>query len=710
MATFGDSGPDLGPGPDDDPRELRTLRPGAASSASRDAPTVGPITGTTLDTGGDTPSIAGSGTEPPADPDSTADAPITGPGSAIDRFGPPPGILSPDEMKSLTGELGGIEWRRGAEMARTNSLYGSRVEADERMMRDAWRAEQAAKNNIPPPWNADRERDARIRGPLESFASIGTIFGLIASSFTRAPLTSALNAGAAAMNAIHEHDEKGYEAAYNAWKENTNLALKRFDMERQTFQDTNTLLTTDMSLWRARTLADAAKYDNQKVITLLNHGMDSAVLDLQAKQIKAAEDMMKASTDFDTFNAQRSLLPSMFAAWDAKHPEAAGPNATPQQQMERIMARKEILDSLKSGGENQWQIRTFNSWLLGKLANGEVPTPEEKLDFISRMHTYGGRAGSLSDQEFISKFREENPDATADEFSAAYSKFKRDQKAQGTGTGIVTPTRLDAGERARRTVEYIDAGMTPKDAFDRAAREVKEDSAVPTPSRDIAAGSRALRDTLKQQGLPDAEVDRQVDAYINRRKIGQVVISGNRRDDIASLITRAGTFENTIDKIEELLYKHKALTGIGGRATRPLEVVSNWFGVHETDRAQFKSYIDELRDWGTQVLNETRAGRQLAAQEGRMASIIPGLNAGDTTINTQDRLMELKKLVGTLRKQLTDRYHGTWSPDTAPGGTSVPVPSSRTGGSWDDVPDGPAFGTATPPTVPRSPTAPASAR
>ena len=51
------------------------------------------------------------------------------------------------------------------------------------------------------------------------------------------------------------------------------------------------------------------------------------------------------------------------------------------------------------------------------------------------------------------------------------------------------------------------------------------------------------------------------------------------------MLTRIDTANQAIDKVEALLKKHNAMTGLGGKITRPGEVVSNWFGNNETDRA-----------------------------------------------------------------------------------------------------------------------------
>lgn len=77
------------------------------------------------------------------------------------------------------------------------------------------------------PWNADEELAKRRTDPIEAFGSIGSVFGILASAFTHAPMENALNASAAAINSIKEGDSKAYDRAYKAWEDNTKQALER---------------------------------------------------------------------------------------------------------------------------------------------------------------------------------------------------------------------------------------------------------------------------------------------------------------------------------------------------------------------------------------------------------------------------------------------------------------------------------------------------
>ena len=85
------------------------------------------------------------------------------------------------------------------------------------------------------PWNAEKELNNRKTDLWEQFGSPGFIIAMLASSFTAMPMNSALNAGAAAMNAINSGDMDKYHKAFDAWKENSSLTLKRLDLEEKQF-------------------------------------------------------------------------------------------------------------------------------------------------------------------------------------------------------------------------------------------------------------------------------------------------------------------------------------------------------------------------------------------------------------------------------------------------------------------------------------------
>jgi hypothetical protein len=381
-------------------------------------------------------------------PDKDDDSPYTS--DFLKRF-------DPNATKGLTDSLAGIERERGAAEQKQFGALNSRMDRDRAQMEKAFHAEAESADTIPPEWNADKERQDRIKGPIENFGSIGSIFGIIASAFTRKPLTSALNASAAAMNSIRDHDEEGYKSAYQAWKDNTALALKRFDMERSMFEDTNELLDTDLAQWKVKQLAIAAQFDNKKVIAMLDAGMDDKVLEMQAAQIRAAEGVQKAREDWETYDIKRTIFSSEVKAWDHDHPKAL-----PQ---ERAKARLEILQGIAEGGKNIQQD-------LLRQARLEHPewNAEQQADFLMQ-HQVGriGGAGGAPTKEkevsrrlatWVSEQKAAGHEPSDDEIDAKDDELRK-QVANASQPSMTPSKRIDM---ERNVTQYGEAVKTIDDA------------------------------------------------------------------------------------------------------------------------------------------------------------------------------------------------------------------------------------------------------
>jgi hypothetical protein len=96
-----------------------------------------------------------------------------------------------------------------AELMRTKIQRGERVmgQMEQRLEEDRARIKKAYDaTGVQPgellPWDYDKQREKFATNPLESFGSIGSVFAILASAFTRDPMTNALNGAAAAMNAV----------------------------------------------------------------------------------------------------------------------------------------------------------------------------------------------------------------------------------------------------------------------------------------------------------------------------------------------------------------------------------------------------------------------------------------------------------------------------------------------------------------------------
>lgn len=518
-----------------------------------------------------------------------------------------------------------------------------RMERDRAQMDQAFKAEGAAANALPPKWNADEEREKYIRGPMESFGSIGSVFAMAASMFTKTPMTSALNAGAAAMKAVHDNDEKAYESAYKAWKDNTELALKRFGMEHQIFADSQHLMTTDMQAWAIKQKALAARFENNNAMILLENGMYKEYIDTMQAQQRGAIELEKAKEGFEEFNRQRELYRDGTKAWEAEHPDAT--------ESQKVQHRLQLLHDIKSGQRGALTSSTkrspeqvFTEQFYAKYPNA---TPEEFSAAFGEFKQ--GQKAQSPDTQFIQQWYDEHPDGTSEEFGKAFGEFKRNQKANAGQPG---------GGNTQLTIDRQNA---------KAVADQKE--------------------VWRKEGLSEDEIAKRGAEMYAKLKSQATPITATNRDQIDSMLTRIDTASQQIDKVEALLKKHNAMTGLGGKIARPGEVVSNWFGNNETDRAQFRRYIEELRELGPRLLQESKS-RPLSSEEKRIQAIVPGLDAGDTTQNTARGLKELQDLFKQLRAALEARRGGTFQPDKPFGGTQPDTKSKPPDSKppWESAP------------------------
>lgn len=99
---------------------------------------------------------------------------------------------------------------------------------------------------------------AQIRSPLEAFGSTAAVIGALAGLLTRRPLTTGLNAAAAAITSARQGDWENYKLQYNNWKANTDQALQVFDLQNQQLKTIidSEKLSVDQKLAKARMLGE----------------------------------------------------------------------------------------------------------------------------------------------------------------------------------------------------------------------------------------------------------------------------------------------------------------------------------------------------------------------------------------------------------------------------------------------------------------------
>lgn len=197
-------------------------------------------------------------------------------------------VVSPQKLLETQKRLEEIARQKAASNAANSSEVTSRLEADRQRMEEAYKKSAAIPEEMTQKWDSNQKSAEHYTDPVQAFGSVGSVFAMLASSFAGLPMEASLNAGAKAINAIHEGDAKAYEREYTAWKANTDLAVKRHDMERQAYNDATNLMNSNLNAGRTKMELAATKFGDQKVQALLEAGMDKELTDLFTSRNKAA--------------------------------------------------------------------------------------------------------------------------------------------------------------------------------------------------------------------------------------------------------------------------------------------------------------------------------------------------------------------------------------------------------------------------------------
>lgn len=246
--------------------------------------------------------------------------------------------------------------------ARTNSRY----EEDRAMMRDAFKAEQAAAQDGLKPWDAKAERQKYQSDPIQDFGSFASVFAIAASAFTKTPMVNALNASASAMNAIRERKDEEYKLAYTAWKDNTELAIKRGNMMHQQYADVATLMHSDMSVGEQKMREIAIRFGDQATLALMEGGMYPQIWENMAAKAKSVEGMTKALAETDLYTMRKKA----FTQWEEQNPTASP--------MEKMTQFNELM-GVKETDEQQWNRQYWAS---------HKPSGDKKTDYESWLGEY----------------------------------------------------------------------------------------------------------------------------------------------------------------------------------------------------------------------------------------------------------------------------------------------------------------------------------
>ncbi len=381
-----------------------------------------------------------------------------------------------DKSDQLQSGLVGPAKESQSQQTIADNFFADRFNKDRRDMQESWNLERSAAHDPAlRPWNADQERANRVRGPMEQFGSVGFVFAMAASAFTRTPMTSALNAGAAAMTAIQEGDEKAYKSAYQAWKDNSDLALRRFDIEHRLYEDADKLLTTDMNLWKQRTLEIATQFDDTKKIAMLEKGLDPDVLKSREALIKSKVEILKAQESFEQFENQRRMISDGIKALRKSHPDWKDDNKGPEQ----AAAEAQVYAKAVQASKGVQQVRE--------------PTPDQQqYDLLKQK--YGNDPDKLSEKWGEFKRGQHQPAGQAAAAARAAKQVQTEQQRKAVVDDYVT----DIDTALQRVEKMKKSGWGPQVGSAAGATKLFETAMGKTDVADLQRNLAQLKEHYKE--------------------------------------------------------------------------------------------------------------------------------------------------------------------------------------------------------------------
>jgi hypothetical protein len=433
-----------------------------------------------------------------------------------------------------------------------NQQQVDRLERDRADMQRYRRATEVSEGQIPQPWNADKERAERMQTPMERFGNAATIFAMIASQFTRTPMISALNAGAAAMNALNERDEKGYQAAHQAWKDNTDLAIKRFEMQEKMFNQSQHLFDTDIKAWTAQQLASAAMYKDETAQALLKQGMFPEYFESMKTQAAGIKQMAEARHSQDVIFWERGQLNSVMARIDGMLKADPTFRATPDQIHLAVAMKGAALNAARNKDDAQRiEAEARLEYYLDHGLKQQMPEAEARKIYDDvKYHTEGKLSVEQQKAEYRSALQTQKDNANMERLSKRDADIMDRLQLTNETKIVVAGMNIDA----RR--EFLDRTLAAKTA----AQEL----------------SIRARDELQTKSL---EVRKEIAEYIEGGKYTKHLQNMTQKDEFEKLhaankLLRAEQSDNLKREIKQMEIeagREKLETQEGGRNTRFLQ-------------------------------------------------------------------------------------------------------------------------------------------
>lgn len=538
----------------------------------------------------------------------------------------------------------------------------------------------------------------------------------LAGTFTRQPALGAMNALGSALGALKQGNDENYKHAVDLWSKQTDHAAKAFSLQNEEID----------TIMRDQQLSEKERQDrlqNSFRVLGLKSDLELAKTNAWDKIYKRQEDRKKLAADLEEkaaltkeHLARASQLaaggtqPTMVEYQKAKAAFVAQNNREPSEVEDKQLFEEAIAKTRgASGGRRGTEQGYIDDALQAKAEERGVSleslTAGERRDATRQAHqewaqasSEGRAAGSSSPfnvalRANVTDFVARNKTQPTDEqYQQIVEKTISEVKGQGhvgTEQGYINTALQERAAQKGIPIDQLSASdrrEVVEQAHGKWAQVAAEGRAAGAPEtayrKAIEAQMSAAKRARGESGALNEAEKAQAAKEAATFKHKQVGITGNLQVHLQQEQLQYAEGLNTVNDIMELMDKHGMIAGLGGRILRGKELISDILGFGGSDYYDFARKIEMLQNWANGLLQQRASGRQLSAQENRIADIVPGLGLGQPADRVYPAMLDLQKIftdMFMLRDQQLKGQVPTFTPPIAAGGTGVLGPS-RDGG------------------------------
>jgi hypothetical protein len=572
--------------------------------------------------------------------------PATDPGSD-GSYGASFGSMAADASRA-TKAYADVTREKVAAEGRISSEMTQRGEEDRARALKAYEA-QGIKPEEFKPWNAEAEHKKFESDPIAGFGSVGSVFAMIASAFTKAPMLSSIEGMAGALNGIKQGNEASYTRAYESWKQNVQVAKERHEIQHQAYTDALNLSTHDLALSGAKLRAEAARFGDKQLLALAENGMVKEIYDTIAARNRAMESASTLAENTTIRTMQQRMLKTSFEQIDAaKGPP--GPDGQPTELPPAVKAAQKlnVMNTIMASGRMTQPQQVAMAQIIMQHPEWPIEKVLEEADKHNIIKQPGLGAGGNS------------------------AKAIEDRIIRQRAEQIQAEARADGKE------------MPITEAIGQARTEAKPSSKTGAAMREQMIQTRAkeLRENNPDMSQTEADAKARRDMAVESS-----APSGNRVDQLRSKIDQSDNAIKKSEKILAFLDKYKGGAGLIGKIMRGEEIASNIIGVGtQSDRVQFRRDVLELQKILPEIMADHN-GKVLKSDQDKIDAVVAGLASGDTGPNTKRAYRELIEDIKKRKKDFSGRITTGFDPSKSSSGAGDSTETTPAPGEKKPPPD-----------------------